>query len=246
MAHVFHLEPQRIVPTGLLTHNNLLLIVFPNVFPRKFMDSVQAQTTLDLGENRKPGDVRHYCPEHHIEWGYYPSNNTSDTKNGYLTQMENEDFCIYSGKTVAYHLEPSVYDVDQRGLQLQEQRRLSPCEEHEIAKCPPLEATCRELPLFNFNDDTTRGDYISTEFKAEKGISFAALGPKCYTPDDNMVHTNSGWGQMRIFDTKRAVSSYRLFRCGLARCCELLDLSCTLVGAFSKLDWISGRIGLVL
>eukprot|EP00522_Entomoneis_paludosa_P009371 CAMPEP_0172440204 /NCGR_PEP_ID=MMETSP1065-20121228/917_1 /TAXON_ID=265537 /ORGANISM="Amphiprora paludosa, Strain CCMP125" /LENGTH=427 /DNA_ID=CAMNT_0013188989 /DNA_START=18 /DNA_END=1301 /DNA_ORIENTATION=+ len=68
-----------------------------------FAESMQGQAASTIGLSTDTMDYRVYCAENHIEWRYYPPNET--TGDSYVVHYHNPEFCVNSGLTIGYQLD---------------------------------------------------------------------------------------------------------------------------------------------
>ena len=71
---------------------------------QKFVESVQQHAAKGVGqETENEHAIQVLCPEHHVEWHYYKRDD-EDNPHGHLTHYHNQQICINSGLSVAYHI----------------------------------------------------------------------------------------------------------------------------------------------
>ncbi|KAL7566395.1 hypothetical protein ACA910_011134 [Epithemia clementina (nom. ined.)] len=73
---------------------------------KSFAETTQAHAARTIGQsNVNQFKMEIFCPEHHVEWQYFtPVTADRGRDSGRLTHFHNEDFCINSGLSIAYHL----------------------------------------------------------------------------------------------------------------------------------------------
>ncbi|KAL7558368.1 hypothetical protein ACA910_007057 [Epithemia clementina (nom. ined.)] len=99
-----------------------------------FVETAQAQAATSVGHDFRPAATHSetYCPEYHAEWRFFADDNNHDTNDnhnapeGQLVHYHNQNFCIKSGLTIAYHVQAQA-------------RRLSLCNHHEDGMCCPAD-----------------------------------------------------------------------------------------------------------